>query len=289
MAKSFTGRKRIRKSFGRIPEVAPMPNLIEVQKSSYDHFLQMGVAAREPHQRRPAGSLPSVFPIRDFSDRARLEFVRYELEQPKYDVEECQQRGITFAAPLQGDAAPGGLGRRRGNRVALDPRHQGAGRLHGRHAAHDQERHLHHQRHRARHRLADAPPPGVFFDHDKGKTHSSGKYLFAARVIPYRGSWLDFEFDAKDHVYVRIDRRRKLPVTTLLYRARRRRDREASRASAWPTARRSQPHEAQGMSKEEILAYFYTPTPFSRTKNNKGWKAPFDPTPLPRPQADRTT
>ena len=116
--------------------------------------------------------------------------------------------------------------------------------------------------------------PGVFFDHDKGKTHSSGKYLFAARVIPYRGSWLDFEFDAKDHLYVRIDRRRKLPVTTLLFAL----DGAATatlRAERAADGKTLQPHEAQGMSKEEILAYFYTTTLFSHGKN--GWKAPFDP------------
>src|SRR6266851_718022 len=161
MAKSFTGRKRIRKTFGRLPEVAPMPNMIEVQKSSYDHFPQM----------------------------------------------------------------------------------------HG--------------------------SPGVFCDHDKGKTHSSGKYLFAARVITYRGSWLDFEFDAKDHLYVRIDRRRKLPVTTLLFAldnvetAKLRAERLAESKTLLPT-------EAQGMSKEEILGYFYNTTVF--TFGKKGWKAPFDPT-----------
>src|ERR1700686_4532373 len=101
MTKSFTGRKRIRRSFGRIPEVAPMPNLIEVQKSSYDHFLQMGGVAEQRIDVGLQEVFKSVFPIRDFSERARLEFVRYELEQPKYDVEECQQRGITFAAPLK--------------------------------------------------------------------------------------------------------------------------------------------------------------------------------------------
>src|SRR5208283_1664827 len=211
MATSFTGKRRIRKSFGRIPEVAPMPNLIEVQKSSYDHFLQMGVA---PEQRANVGLqevFKSVFPIRDFSERAQLEFVRYELEMTKNG---------TFI--INGT-----------ERVIVSQMHRS---------------------------------PGVFFDHDKGKTHSSGKYLFAARVIPYRGSWLDFEFDAKDHMYVRIDRRRKLPVTTLLM---------ALDGAATEKLRRMRvadgktlaPAEAQGMGKEEILAYFYNPTPFSRTKN----------------------
>ena len=159
MAKSFTGRKRVRKSFGRIPEVTRMPNLIEVQRSSYDHFLQMDV----PPERRSNVGLQevfrSVFPIKDFSDRAVLDFVRYELEQPKYDVEECQQRGMTFAAPLKVTLRLSRLRRRRGNRSPVDPRHQGAGRLHGRHAPDDGQRHFRDQRHRARHRQPDAPQP----------------------------------------------------------------------------------------------------------------------------------
>ena len=157
MAKSFTGRKRIRKNFGRIPEVAPMPNLIEVQKSSYDHFLQMGVPPEAAHQRRPAGGLQVGFPDQGFL-RARTARIRALRARGA----EIRRRGMPAARhhlrrAAEGDAAPGRLGRRRGYRRALDPRHQGAGRLHGRHAAHDQERHLHHQRHRARHRLADAP------------------------------------------------------------------------------------------------------------------------------------
>src|SRR5579872_2839529 len=281
MAKSFTGRKRVRKSFGRIPEVAPMPNLIEVQKSSYDHFLQMDV---EPEQRTNVGLqevFKTVFPIRDFSDRARLEFVRYELETPKYDVEECQQRGITFAAPLKLTLrlVVWDVDEDTGARSIRDIKEQDVymGDMplmtkNGTFIINGTERVIVSQMHRS---------PGVFFDHDKGKTHSSGKYLFAARVIPYRGSWLDFEFDAKDHLYVRIDRRRKLPVTTLLLALdgaateKLRRERVAEGKPLLPT-------EAQGMSKEEILAYFYTPTVFVRIKPGKntkgGWKAPFDPT-----------
>ncbi len=277
MTKSFTGRKRIRKSFGRIPEVAPMPNLIEVQKSSYDHFLQMGVL---PENRTSVGLqevFRSVFPIRDFSDRARLEFVRYDLEAPKYDVEECQQRGITFAAPLRVTLrlVVWDVDEETKSRSIRDIKEQDVymGDMplmtkNGTFIINGTERVIVSQMHRS---------PGVFFDHDKGKTHSSGKYLFAARVIPYRGSWLDFEFDAKDHMYVRIDRRRKLPVTTLLM---------ALDGAATEKLRRMRvadgktlaPAEAQGMGKEEILAYFYSPTPFSRTKNNKAWKTPFDPT-----------
>jgi DNA-directed RNA polymerase subunit beta len=275
MTKSFTGRKRIRKTFGRIPEVAPMPNLIEVQKSSYDHFLQMDVLAE---QRTGVGLqevFKSVFPIKDFSDRARLEFVRYELEQPKYDVEECQQRGITFAAPLKVTLrlVVWDVDEDTQSRSIRDIKEQDVymGDMplmtkNGTFIINGTERVIVSQMHRS---------PGVFFDHDKGKTHSSGKYLFAARVIPYRGSWLDFEFDAKDHLYVRIDRRRKLPVTTLLFAldnaatAKLRAERRAEGKTLAPT-------EAQGMSKEEILAYFYNTTVFSFGK--KGWKAPFDPT-----------
>jgi DNA-directed RNA polymerase subunit beta len=274
MAKSFTGRKRIRKSFGRIPEVAPMPNLIEVQKSSYDHFLQMEGA---PEARQSVGLqevFKSVFPIRDFSDRARLEFVRYELEQPKYDVEECQQRGITFAAPLKVTLrlVVWDVDEDTGSRSIRDIKEQDVymGDMplmtkNGTFIINGTERVIVSQMHRS---------PGVFFDHDKGKTHSSGKYLFAARVIPYRGSWLDFEFDAKDHLYVRIDRRRKLPVTTLLFAldgAETAKLREARTAEG----KTLQPAEAQGMSKEEILGYFYATTVFTHGK--KGWKAPFDP------------
>src|SRR4030081_3976905 len=217
MAISFTGQKRIRKTFGRIPEVAPMPNLIEVQRSSYDHFLQMGVM---PAQRADVGLqevFKSVFPIRDFSERAQLEFVRYELETPKYDVDECQQRGITFAAPLKVTLrlVVWDVDEDTGSRSIRDIKEQDVymGDMplmtrNGTFIINGTERVIVSQMHRS---------PGVFFDHDKGKTHSSGKYLFAARVIPYRGSWLDFEFDSKDLVYVRIDRKRKLPVTTLLY------------------------------------------------------------------------
>ncbi len=216
MSRSFTGRKRIRRTFGRIPEVTQMPNLIEVQKQSYDHFLQMDVP---PADRVSVGLeevFSSVFPIMDFSERAELQFVRYELEEPKYDVEECQQRGMTYAAPLKVTLrlVVWDVDEDTGARSIRDIKEQDVymGDMplmtnNGTFVINGTERVIVSQMHRS---------PGVFFDHDRGKTHSSGKYLFAARVIPYRGSWLDFEFDAKDLVYVRIDRRRKLPATTLL-------------------------------------------------------------------------
>jgi len=273
MAKSYTGRKRVRKSFGRIPSVAPMPNLIEVQKSSYDHFLQMDVV---PESRANVGLqevFKSVFPIKDFSERGTLEFVRYELEQPKYDVEECQQRGMTFAAPLKVTLrlVVWDVDEDTGARSIRDIKEQDVymGDMplmtsNGTFVINGTERVIVSQMHRS---------PGVFFDHDKGKTHSSGKYLFAARVIPYRGSWLDFEFDAKDLVYVRIDRRRKLPATTLLY-ALEGAATQALRAQRAAEGRGLETGEIRGMTAEEVLAYFYDRVIYSR--GPKGWKTSFD-------------
>ncbi|HRQ80159.1 MAG TPA: DNA-directed RNA polymerase subunit beta [Azospirillaceae bacterium] len=274
MATSFTGRKRVRKSFGRIPEVTQMPNLIEVQRSSYDHFLQMDVP---PEKRANLGLqevFRSVFPISDFSDRAVLDFVKYELEQPKYDVEECQQRGMTFAAPLKVTLRLSvfDVEEDTGLKSIRDIKEQDVymGDMplmtaNGTFIINGTERVIVSQMHRS---------PGVFFDHDKGKTHSSGKYLFAARVIPYRGSWLDFEFDAKDLVYVRIDRRRKLPATTLLF-ALDGADTAALRAERKANGRDLLPYEAQGMSKEEILSYFYDTITYERAPG--GWKTAFNP------------
>src|SRR5712691_1710663 len=272
MAISYNGQKRIRRSFGRIPEVAPMPNLIEVQRSSYDHFLQMGVLAENRGNVGLQEVFKSVFPIRDFSERAQLEFVRYELETPKYDTDECQQRGITYAAPLKVTLrlVVWDVDEDTGSRSIRDIKEQDVymGDMplmtrNGTFIINGTERVIVSQMHRS---------PGVFFDHDKGKTHSSGKYLFAARVIPYRGSWLDFEFDAKDHVYVRIDRRRKLPATTLLLALddgateELRLRRQAENKSLLPG-------EAVGMSKEEILSAFYGTIIFRRGR--QGWMMPF--------------
>ncbi len=243
------GRKRLRKMFGKIHEVAEMPNLIEVQKQSYDQFLMV----EEPEGGRLdeglQGVFRSVFPIRDFGERAQLEFVRYAFELPKYDVEECQQRGMTYAAPLKVTLRliVFDVNEETGARSVKDIKEQDVymGDMplmtsNGTFVINGTERVIVSQMHRS---------PGVFFDHDRGKTHSSGKLLFAARIIPYRGSWLDFEFDAKDIVYVRIDRRRKLPVTTLLY--------------------------ALGLDDEEILATFYDRVVLKSTKD--GWRMPFRP------------
>jgi len=274
ITKSFTGQKRIRKSFGRIPEVATMPNLIDVQRASYEAFLQMNT----PHDSRTNTGLQevftSVFPIDDFAGRGRLEFVYYELEEPKYDVDECIQRGLTFAAPLKVILRlivwdlDEDTGARSIRDIKEQPVYMGDMPLmtdNGTFIINGTERVIVSQMHRS---------PGVFFDHDKGKTHSSGKYLFAARVIPYRGSWLDFEYDSKDLVYVRIDRKRKLPVTTLLYAL------ESAATEALRAARTAQKQdveigEIRGMDAEEILNFFYGQVVFTRTA--KGWARPFDP------------
>ena len=274
MASTFTGRKRVRKYFGRLAAAAEMPNLIEVQKSSYEQFLQRDVPAAQHTDTGLQAVFKSVFPIRDFSERGTLEFVKYEFEEPKYDVEECQQRGMTYAAPLKVTLrlVVWDVDEETKSRSIRDIKEQDVymGDMplmtsNGTFIINGTERVIVSQMHRS---------PGVFFDHDKGKTHSSGKYLFAARVIPYRGSWLDFEFDAKDLVYVRIDRRRKLPVTTLLMALDD--DKTAKlRAKRQAEDQGLDPQEARGMVADDILGYFYARVVFSRSK--KGWLTPFSP------------
>ncbi|ASY56066.1 DNA-directed RNA polymerase subunit beta [Sinorhizobium sp. CCBAU 05631] len=246
---SFNGRRRVRKFFGKIPEVAEMPNLIEVQKASYDQFLMV----EEPAGGRPDEGLQavfkSVFPIKDFSGASMLEFVSYEFEPPKFDVEECRQRDLTYAAPLKVTLRliVFDIDEDTGAKSIKDIKEQNVymGDMplmtdNGTFIVNGTERVIVSQMHRS---------PGVFFDHDKGKSHSSGKLLFAARVIPYRGSWLDIEFDAKDIVHARIDRRRKIPVTSLMM--------------------------ALGMDGEEILDTFYTKSLYQR--DGDGWRVPFQP------------
>ncbi|MBN9491690.1 MAG: DNA-directed RNA polymerase subunit beta [Alphaproteobacteria bacterium] len=273
MATAFNTRKRIRRFFGHIESVAPMPNLIEVQKSSYESFLQRMTPAARRTQSGLQEVFRSVFPIKDFAERASLEFVKYEFEEPKYDVEECQQRGITYAAPLKVtlQLVVWDIDEEAGSRSIRDIKEQDVymGDMplmtdNGTFIVNGTERVIVSQMHRS---------PGVFFDHDKGKTHSSGKYLYAARIIPYRGSWLDFEFDAKDLIHVRIDRRRKIPVTTLLLAL----DNDAThkkRLAAIAKGQQLDPAEAQGLSPEEILAAFYGQVVYKRDK--EGWNTGFD-------------
>ncbi|MGR3638272.1 DNA-directed RNA polymerase subunit beta, partial [Alterinioella nitratireducens] len=250
MAQTYAGQKRIRKFYGKIHEVLEMPNLIEVQKSSYDLFLKSGDQEAPMDGEGIKGVFQSVFPIKDFNETAVLEFVKYELEHPKYDVEECQQRDMTYSAPLKVTLRliVFDIDEDTGAKSVKDIKEQDVfmGDMplmtpNGTFVVNGTERVIVSQMHRS---------PGVFFDHDKGKTHSSGKLLFACRIIPYRGSWLDFEFDAKDIVFARIDRRRKLPVTTLLY--------------------------ALGLDQEGIMDAYYDTVNF-RLEKNKGWATKFFP------------
>src|SRR4030081_3931933 len=247
---TFTGRKRVRKFFGHIKEVAEMPNLIEVQKASYDQFLMVDEPVGGRLDEGLQAVFRSVFPISDFSGTSMLEFVRYEFEPPKYDVDECRQRGMTYAAPLKVTLRliVFDIDEETGAKSVKDIKEQDVYMgdiplmtMNGTFVVNGTERVIVSQMHRS---------PGVFFDHDKGKTHSSGKLLFAARVIPYRGSWLDIEFDAKDIVFARIDRRRKIPVTSLMF--------------------------ALGLDGETILSTFYKKISYKRAK--EGWRVPFDAT-----------
>ena len=250
MANTYLGQKRLRRYYGRIREVLEMPNLIEVQKSSYDLFLDSGEGDTPQDGEGLKGVFQSVFPIKDFNETSVLEFVNYELEKPKYDVEECTQRDMTYAAPLKVTLRliVFDVDEDTGAKSVKDIKEQDVfmGDMplmtpHGTFIVNGTERVIVSQMHRS---------PGVFFDHDKGKTHSSGKLLFTCRIIPYRGSWLDFEFDAKDNVYARIDRRRKLPVTTLLY--------------------------ALGLDQESIMNAYYDTVDY-RLRKGEGWVTRFFP------------
>ncbi|MCF7980271.1 MAG: DNA-directed RNA polymerase subunit beta, partial [Chromatiaceae bacterium] len=216
MPYSFTEKKRIRKNFGRRPTIMEVPFLLATQIDSYRDFLQLEKGPKERDEVGLHAAFRTVLPIESYSGNAHLEYVSYRLGEPAFDVRECHLRGATYAAPLRvllrlviyDKDAPAST------KVVKDVREQEVymGDLPlmtetGTFIINGTERVIVSQLHRS---------PGVFFDHDKGKTHSSGKLLFSARVIPYRGSWLDFEFDPKDNVFVRIDRRRKLPATVLL-------------------------------------------------------------------------
>ncbi|TMA25704.1 MAG: DNA-directed RNA polymerase subunit beta [Deltaproteobacteria bacterium] len=245
MAATIQNNFRIRKNFAKINKIIDIPNLIDIQKHSYDKFLQADKTAEQREDTGLQGVFKSVFPIKDFNETSSLEFVSYHLEKPKYDVDECHQRGMTFSAPIKvvvrlvvWDKDPD-----TGAQSIRDVKEQEVyfGEIplmteNGTFIINGTERVVVSQLHRS---------PGAFFDHDKGKSHSSGKLLYNARIIPYRGSWIDFEFDHKDILYVRIDRRRKLPATVLI-RA----------LGAVPDTAKKNPMEFKG-TPEEILNYFY--------------------------------
>src|SRR5450432_3020229 len=231
MALVIQNNFRSRKSFAKIGKIIDIPNLIDIQKQSYEKFLQKDTPLDKREDVGLQGVFKSVFPIKDFSETSSLEFVSYTLDKPKYDVDECRQRGMTFAAPIKVVVrlVVWDTNEETGSQSIRDVKEQEVffGEIplmteNGTFIINGTERVVVSQLHRS---------PGVFYDHDKGKTHSSGKLLYSARIIPYRGSWLDFEFDAKDLLYVRIDRRRKLHATVLL--------------------------RALGYSTEELLNYYY--------------------------------
>src|SRR5579871_510196 len=224
-----TSNLRLRRSFGKIKKIIDIPNLIEIQKRSYEEFLQADVASEQREEKGLQSVFKSVFPIKDFNETASLEFVSYELGTPKYDVDECHQRGMTFAAPIKVKIQLVIWDVESGHRSIKNVKEQEVyfGEIplmtpNGTFMVNGTERVIVSQLHRS---------PGVFFEHDKGRTHSTGKLLYSARVIPYRGSWIDFEFDPRDVLYVRIDRRRKFPATVLL--------------------------RALGMTTEDLLNYYY--------------------------------
>ena len=239
MAYSYTEKKRIRKDFGKLRHVRDVPSLLAIQLDSYKKFPQDGVPADQRGEHGLHAAFKSVFPIVSYSGNAALEYVDYALGEPAFDVSECQLRGVTYAVPLRVKVRLIIYDRESSNKTIKDIKEQEVymGEIplmteNGTFVINGTERVIVSQLHRS---------PGVFFDHDRGKTHSSGKLLYSARVIPYRGSWLDFEFDPKDLVYVRIDRRRKLPVSILL--------------------------RALGYSSQEILEMFYDDNTFKMHKD----------------------
>lgn len=239
MAYSFTEKKRIRKNFGKLPNVMDLPYLLAIQLDSYKNFTQVGVAVGDRQNTGLHAALNSIFPIVGYAGYAALEYVDYVLGKPAFDVEECKLRGVTYSVPLRVRVRLVIYDKESTNKAIKDIKEQEVylGEIplmtdNGTFIINGTERVIVSQLHRS---------PGVIFDHDKGKTHSSGKLLYTARVIPYRGSWLDFEFDPKDLLYVRIDRRRKLPATILL--------------------------RALGYSSEEILDTFFDSSVFNY-KNN---------------------
>ncbi len=269
MSLDYINSKKIRKSFGKIPLVTSLPNLVEVQKRSFDNFLQLRIS---PENKKDIGLhaiFKSVFPINDYAERATVDYVSFDIGIPKYDVEECSQRGMTFGAPLLVNfrLIIWDIDEIAGTKSVRDIKEQevfmGDIPLMTKNATfvvNGTERVVVSQMHRS---------PGIFFDHDFGKTHTSGKYLFNARIIPYRGSWLDFEHDAKNNIHARIDRKRKFPVTTLLKCL------LSNSSSEYITDCEKNkiepdPKKILGMTCEEILSIFYENIPFKR--NDIGWQ-----------------
>ncbi len=252
MELSFTQKKSIRKSFGKLKEGLSIPNLIEVQKNSYQEFLS-SKALNEQMDILSKGIdkvFKSIFPIDDNSDKSTLEYISYKLEKPKFDVLECKQRSLTYSASLKANLrlVVYDIDTENNTKQILSAKEQEVfiGELplmtpSGTFVVNGVERVVVNQMHRS---------PGVFFDHDKGKTHSSGKLLFNCRIIPGRGSWLDFEFDPKDILYFRIDRKKKLPITTILF--------------------------ALSLSKEKIIKNFYSTSKYNFDEKNNKWITNFD-------------
>ena len=241
MAYSVTDKKRIRKSFAARQKVLDVPYVLAIQKDSYAQFLQKDVPSKKRKDQGLQAAFHSVFPIISHNGFARLEFISYELGEPEYDIQECQARGVTYDAPLRAKMRLAILDRESSKKKIKEVRENEVylGQIpfmtpSGSFVINGTERVIVSQLHRS---------PGVFFEHDKGKGNASGKKLFSARIIPYRGSWLDFEFDPKDLLYFRIDRRRKMPVTILL--------------------------KALGHSIEDILATFYEIEEYRLLDNNQ--------------------
>src|SRR5512136_1380478 len=247
MAPTIQSNFRARRNFGKINKIADIPNLIAIQKSSYDKFLQADVPPERREDTGLQGVFKSVFPIKDFNETSSLEFVSYHLEKPKYDVDECHQRGMTFSAPIKVVVrlVVWDKDEETGAQSIRDVKEQEVyfGEIplmtdNGTFIINGTERVVVSQLHRS---------PGVFYDHDKGRTHATGKLLYSARIIPYRGSWLDFEFDPKDLIHVRIDRRRKMHATVLL--------------------------RALGYSTQDLLNYFYSTETIYLEKGGKHSKS----------------
>ena len=274
MSESYTGKKRVRKNFGRIDAVMDMPNLIDVQTGSYSSFINNVDCNGEHCEFGLEEVFKSIFPRSDYAGNGELEFVGYVLDKPKYDEEECIRRDMTYAAPIKATLrlVVFDVDEATGSRSIHDVKEQEVymGDIplmteKGTFIFNGTERVVVSQMHRS---------PGVFFDSDGGKTVSSGKKLFSARIIPYRGSWLDFEFDAKDLIYARIDRRRKLPVTSILYSLYSK-ETEEKIAKAAKEGKVIPLEEIKGMDKEEILNYFYDTENYLADK--KAWKMKFEP------------